>query len=100
MPTGTITTVIFIVCTTVASSVKTPFIPNVILVPLSNSTSITLTNRTCDQCLCDSQASHAILNCFPNATCQFFVDAPRSYTVNSTPNAFLYFPRQVIPQSK
>ena len=99
MPTGTITTVIFIVCTTVASSVKTPFIPNVILVPLSNSTSITLTNRTCDQCLCDSQASHAILNCFPNATCQFFVDAPRSYTVNSTPNAFLYFPRQVFPKA-
>ena len=99
MPTGTITTVIFIVCTTVASSVKTPFIPNVILVSLSNSTSIRVTNRTCDQCLCDSQASHAILNCFANATCQFFVNAPRSYTVNTTPNAFLYFPRSVIPKA-
>ena len=99
MPTRTVITVICILCAAVATALQIPFIPNVIIVPLSNSTSITVTNRTCDQCLCDSQASHAILNCFPNATCEFFVNAPRSYTVNSTPNAFLYFPRQVFPKA-
>ena len=99
MPTRTLITVICILCAAVATALQIPFIPNVIIVPLSNSTSITVTNRTCDQCRCDSQASYAILNCFPNATCQFFVNAPRSYTVNSTPNAFLYFPRQVIPKA-
>ena len=81
MPTRTLITVICILCAAVATALQIPFIPNVIIVPLSNSTSITVTNRTCDQCRCDSQASYAILNCFPNATCQFFVDAPRSYTV-------------------
>ena len=38
-----------------------------------------------------------ILNCFPNNTCQLFVDAPRSYKLQPTPGVLLYFPRQILP---
>ena len=81
----------------IAAAVQIPFISNVTFVPMFNSSSVTVSNRTCDQCLCDSKSSHAILNCFPNDTCQFFVDAPRTYKLQPTPNAMLYFPRLIVP---
>ena len=88
-----------VLCASVAAAVRMPFIPNATFVPLSTSNSTTMTNRSCNQCLCDSHSSHMILNCFPNATCQFFFDAPRTYKIQSTPNALLYFPRQILPNA-
>ena len=85
--------------TIVATAANIPFIPNVTFVPVFHTNSTTLTNRSCDQCLCDSRSSHMILNCFPNNTCQFFVDAPRTYKLPPTPNAFLYFPRHIVPNA-
>ena len=83
----------------IANPVQVPFLSDVVLVPKSNSTSVILTNRSCDQCLCESNSSHSILNCFPNNTCQLFVDAPRTYTLQSRPDALLYFPRQILPNA-
>ena len=83
----------------VASAISIPLLPNVAFVPISSSNSITLLNRTRTQCLCDSNLSYSILNCFPNNSCQFFVDAPRSYQLRPTPGAFLYFPRQILPKT-
>ena len=93
---------ITIICTLLlsvagAAAVTVPFLRDTTFVPLSTSNSTLVTNRTCEQCLCDSVSSHTILNCFPNDTCQFFVDAPRTYKLQSNPNAFLYFPRQILP---
>ena len=90
--------VYLILCTALATAVPLPFIPNIILVPRSNSNSVTLTNRSCDQCLCESNSA-SILNCFPNNTCQLFVNAPRTYTLKPTTNAALYFPGQILPNA-
>ena len=83
----------------VTTTVKVPFLRNVTFVPLSESNDNVVIDRTCDQCLCDSNSSHMILNCFPNNTCQFFVEAPRTYQLQSTFNTFLYFPRQLLPSA-
>ena len=92
--------IVFLVFFTgIATAVQLPFVSNMTLVSKSNSTSITLTEHSCDQCLCESNFSHSILNCFPNNTCQLFADAPRTYTLKPTPNAFLYFPRQIAPNA-
>ena len=99
MPRITIIIINLVLCTAWTAAVPVPFLANVILVPLSNSSSVTLTNRTCDECLCAANSSQTILNCFPNATCQFFVDAPRTYKLRSTANARLYFPQQVLPNA-
>ena len=88
---------LLILCATLVTPAKIPSIPNVTFVPISPSNSTTITHRTCKQCLCDSYSSYMILNCFPNDTCQFFVDAPRTYKLQPTPNALLYFPRQILP---
>ena len=90
---------VLMLCTIVATAANIPFIPNVTFVPVIHTNSTTVTNRSCDQCLCDSRSSHMILNCFPNKTCQFFVDAPRTYKLPPTPNAFLYFPRHIVPNA-
>ena len=92
-----IITVILILCAPMTTAIQVPFIPNAAFVPISSSNSTTVTNRSCDQCLCDSNASHMILNCFPNNTCQFFVDAPRIYQLQPTANCIVYFPRQILP---
>ena len=95
------TTILYLIfCTALTTAVQIPFVSeHVTLVPKSNSTSVTLTNRTCDECLCASNSSHSILNCFPNNSCQFFVDVPLTYSLQSTSNAFLYFPQQVFPNA-
>ena len=88
-----------IVCAAItAATVQLPFLSDVIMMPQSNSSSITLTDRSCDQCLCESNFTHSILNCFPNNTCQFFVDAPRTYRFQPTSNALVYFPQQLLPK--
>ena len=94
---ASITIVIVILHAAVSTTVQLPFLPNLILVPLSGSKSITINNRTCDQCLCDSNLSYSILNCIPNNSCQFVVDAPRSYKLQPTPGVLLYFPRLILP---
>ena len=95
---------ITIICTLLlsvagAAAETVPFLRNTTFVPISTSNNTVVTNRTCEQCLCDSVSSHLILNCFPNDTCQFFVDAPRTYKLESTLDAFLYFPRQILPNA-
>ena len=78
-------------------SFKCPTFPMSHSSPFSNATRVTLTNRTCQQCLCASNFSHLILNCFPNGTCEFFAVSPRTYRIQSTPSARLYFPQGVYP---
>ena len=85
-------------CMGVAAATQIPFLPNVTFVPKYNSTSVTLINRSCDQCLCEVN-SYSILNCFPNNTCQLFVDAPLTYTLKPINNALVYFPRQLLPDA-
>ena len=96
---ASITFLVVILRAVVSSAVQVPFLPNLTFVPLSSSNSITVTDRTCDQCLCDSNSSYSILKCFPNNSCQLFVDAPRSYELQPTPGALLYFPRQILPKA-
>ena len=91
--------VCLVFCTSIAAAVQVPFLSNITLVPKSSATSITLTDRSCDQCLCESNFSHSILNCFLNNTCQLFVDAPLTYTLKPTLNANVYFPRQILPDA-
>ena len=99
MPITIVIISILLLSVTVAAAVTVPFLRNTTFVPISTSNNTVVTNRTCDQCLCDSHSSHMIPNCFPNDTCQFFVHAPRNYELQSTPNAFLYFPRQILPNA-
>jgi hypothetical protein len=87
-----------IVYVAIIGAVQLPFLSNSTLVSQSNSTSVTLTNRSCDQCLCESNFP-SILNCFPNNTCQLFVDAPLTYTLKPTPNALPFFPRRILPNA-
>ena len=98
MFTGT-TILPLLLCTVVTAIITVPFIRDVTFVPLSNTSSFTINNRTCQECLCASNSSHMILNCVPNKTCQFFVNASRKFTLQPTPNAILYFPQQVLPDS-
>ena len=58
-----------------------------------------MTNRTCHQCLCESNSSHLIINCLSNGTCQYFVTIPRTYKIQSTLNARLYFPQGIFPNA-
>ncbi len=79
--------------------VQIPLIRDVIFVPVSNSTSITVTNSTCTQCLCNASSSQFILNCMPNNTCQFFFNFPRTYNIQQLTNARLYFPQGIFPNA-
>ena len=83
--------------TVLTGAVRIPFLSDVMFVPISNSTSITVADRSCDECLCQAIASHMVLNCFPNNTCQFFMDVPRIYKIQSSLNALVYFPQQTLP---
>ena len=60
-----------------------PFIQNVMLIPRNHSNITTITNETCQQCLCRAISSFAALNCFPNNTCQLFSTFPIRYKVRS-----------------
>ena len=92
-----LTTIPLLLLSTVSAIVQVPYIPDVAFIPVSNASRVTLTNRTCQQCLCASNFSHLILNCFPNGTCEFFAVSPRTYRIQSTPTARLYFPQGVYP---
>ena len=84
-------------CMSVAAATQIPFLPNVTLVPKYNSRVSPSSIARAISDLCESNFSYAILNCFPNNSCQLFVNAPRTYTLKPTPNAVLYFPRQILP---
>ena len=80
-------------------SPKVYSIRNVSLVPCSPTNITSLLNRTCDQCLCSALEIKAeVLHCFPqNFTCQLFDRVPRTYRLESTPDALLYYPRGIPP---
>ena len=94
MPVSLIYLLLFIACATAG---RIPYLSNVTFVAISNVSSVTLTNLTCDQCLCQSISSHLILNCFPDSSCQLFTSIPRTYRIKPTLNALLYFPQGIIP---
>ena len=85
--------------TTVAAATRIPFVRNVTFVPISSSTSLTVTSRSCDQCLCTRNASHLLLNCFPDSSCRYFTSIPHTYSIQSTAGALLYFPQQIFPNA-
>ena len=80
-------------------AVSIPLIRDVIFVPISQSNSTIITNRTCLECLCMNSSSQLLLNCFPNSTCQYFSDFPRRYKLEPTNNATLYFPQAIFPNA-
>ncbi len=92
-------TIIFTILFVAVNTIQIPFINNVTFISISNSSSIMITNQTCDQCLCLSNSSYMALNCFPNNTCQFFYTFPRTYTLQSTSQARLYFLQQIFPNT-
>ncbi len=79
------------------TTIQIPFIDNAIFIAMSNSSSTTIINQTCNQCLCQSNSSYIALNCFPNDTCQFFTTYPRTYRIQSISQARLYFLQQILP---
>lgn len=79
------------------NSTMIPSVNNITLVPLTDTNSTTLYNITCDQCLCKTVPTHAVLNCFPNDTCQYFLTIPSLYRIESSPQARLFFPNGQIP---
>ncbi len=81
------------------TTIQIPFIGNAIFIAMSNSSSTTIINQTCNQCLCQSNSSYIALNCFPNDTCQFFTTYPRTYTIQSASQARLYFLQQILPNA-
>ena len=85
--------------TVATTAVRIPFVRDVTFMPISNVRSLTLPHRTCDQCLCESNSSHVILNCFPNDTCQLFTTIPRTYTLQSALNAMVFFPQRILPNA-
>ena len=86
---------------TVVHSLNIHTIPNTYLVALSFTNITTLLNLTCDQCLCSVLEIDAeALNCFPrNFTCQLFDRIPRTYRLEPTPEARVYFPRGNMPNA-
>ncbi|CAF2513314.1 unnamed protein product [Rotaria sp. Silwood2] len=81
------------------SCIQIPFIQNVTLIPKYNWNSTTITNKTCEQCLCIATSIFVALNYFPNNTCQLFYTFPISYKIISTPQARLYFPQKIFPNA-
>lgn len=80
-------------------TVSIPLIRDVIFIPLSRSNNTIITNRTCLECLCMNVSSQLLLNCFPNNTCQFFSNFPRTYKIQPMSNATLYFPQAIFPEA-
>ncbi|UJR29432.1 hypothetical protein I4U23_010644 [Adineta vaga] len=81
-----------------------PFINNTILTPIkfpfSSSSYFQLTNITCQQCLCFgiNNSSLLALNCYSfNLTCQFYLQYPRAYQIQSINNSRLYFLQNIFP---
>jgi hypothetical protein len=74
-----------------------PMIQHATLVPLSASNTTFVYNTTCDECLCKSIPTKAVVNCFPNDTCQTIMTIPVRYRIQLQINARLYFPKGLIP---
>ena len=86
-----------------ADGIFIPFVQDVFLQALSlNQPNITLRfNSSCQQCLCETVTSteNTALNCFPNSTCQFFVDFPLSYKLKASVGTKLFFLRNEYPNA-
>ncbi len=85
------------------NAVSVPFIQDVFLKPLSDTSSnISMYfNKTCSQCLCDLNTSNnnIALNCFTNNTCQFFQTYSVRYNLQEYSGAKLYFLQSIFPNS-
>ena len=81
----------------VGSSVQLPFIDHYVLIDRGNTLFSLLFNRTCDECLCLSSLSHAVVNCFDNRTCQLFRTFPLNYRIEVLNRSRLYFPQRSFP---
>ena len=86
-------------CTAAVTTIQIPFVRDASLIAISQATSVTLTNLTCEQCLCLSNSSHFVLNCFPDSSCQLFTSIPRTYSTQLALNARLYFLQGVFPNN-
>ena len=85
---------------TALTAIKIPFVRNITLVPKFDWNSTTLQNHTCIECLCLTVLTNVTaLNCFPDNTCQLFFTIPRTYILQPTPQAFLYFPNGIFPNA-
>ena len=100
------TQVFYLLITAVAEmhGISLPFIQGIFLKTTSNRYTSTMTtlNGTCDECLCaafgiTASTNYSVLNCFGNGTCQLFERFPRSYGVQSSAGAQLYFLRGTLP---
>lgn len=82
-----------------AATIQIPSIADVSLMSTYPMNTTTLTNMTCEQCLCSNIKINAVaINCFEsNQTCQYFSSFPRTYRIQSTSPARLYFPQQSFP---
>lgn len=92
--------ILTLICAAISiNSIQIPFVRNAIFVSVSKSNSTTITNITCDQCLCMLSSSYLLLNCFPNNTCQFFFNFPRTYNIQKMINASFYFLQGIFPNA-
>ena len=82
-----------------AHNIHIPFIANVTLIPRYRWNSITVNYQTIQQCFCQSMPSFVAFNWYPNNTCQLFYTFPRTYKIQPTSGARLYFPRGIFPNA-
>ena len=75
-------------------SILIPSIANVTLVPSDQLNSVIVTNYTIRRCICLYISSFVAFNWYPNNSCQLFYALPTTYTIQSTPNARLFFRRE------
>ena len=78
--------------------IQLPSIGNVALIPRFPTNFTTVSNASCDQCLCSAFAnSPAAVNCFSNNTCQLFSYVPTSYQLQTDAASILYFTGTSLP---
>ena len=80
-------------------SIHVPSIVNVTSIPRNRWNTTTVANHTIQQCLCLSSSSFVAFNWYPNNTCQLFHTFPRTYKIQPTSGARLYFPRGIFPNA-
>ncbi|CAF1406599.1 unnamed protein product [Adineta steineri] len=79
-----------------------PFLNNTILTAIRPiSLDIILTNYTCLQCICLALQNSSLIafNYYPNSTCQFFINYPKTYELQSSYNSRLYFVQDIFPNA-
>lgn len=76
-----------------------PFIRDATVIPRHQWNSTTVTNHTINQCRCLSVPSFVAFNWYPNNTCQLFYTFPRTYKIQRTLDARLYFSQGIFPKA-